>query len=89
MLFFSCVRLFATLWTVARQAPLSMGFSMDKENTELDCHSLLQGIFLAQEVTRQSLKSPALAGRFFATNATWKCIYIYNLNNLKGRHFSL
>ena len=23
----SCVRLFATLWTVARQAPLSMGFS--------------------------------------------------------------
>ena len=24
---FSCARLFATLWTVARQAPLSMGFS--------------------------------------------------------------
>ena len=24
---FSCVRLFVTLWTVARQAPLSMGFS--------------------------------------------------------------
>ena len=24
---FSCVQLFATLWTVARQAPLSMGFS--------------------------------------------------------------
>ena len=24
---FSCVRLFATLWTVAHQAPLSMGFS--------------------------------------------------------------
>ena len=24
---FSCVRLFATLWTVARQAPLFMGFS--------------------------------------------------------------
>ena len=24
---FSCVRLFASLWTVARQAPLSMGFS--------------------------------------------------------------
>ena len=23
---FSCDRLFATLWTVARQAPLSMGF---------------------------------------------------------------
>ena len=24
---FSCVRLFGTLWTVAHQAPLSMGFS--------------------------------------------------------------
>ena len=24
---FSCVRLFASLWTVARQAPLSMAFS--------------------------------------------------------------
>ena len=24
---FNCVRLFATPWTVARQAPLSMGFS--------------------------------------------------------------
>ena len=24
---FSCVQLFATLWTVARWAPLSMGFS--------------------------------------------------------------
>ena len=27
---FSCVELFATLWTVARQAPLSMGFSEQK-----------------------------------------------------------
>ena len=24
---FSCVRLFATLWTITHQAPLSMGFS--------------------------------------------------------------
>ena len=24
---FNCVRFFATLWTVARQAPLSVGFS--------------------------------------------------------------
>ena len=24
---FSCIQLFATTWTVARQAPLSMGFS--------------------------------------------------------------
>ena len=34
----------ATSWTVAGQAPLSMGFSPGK-NTEAGCHFLLQGIF--------------------------------------------
>ena len=42
---FSCVWLVATLWTVAHQAPLSMGFS---RNTGVGCHALLQGIFLTQ-----------------------------------------
>ena len=28
---FSCVRLFATLWTVAHQVPLSMGFSQQED----------------------------------------------------------
>ena len=27
---FSCAQLFATPWTIARQAPLSMGFSMQE-----------------------------------------------------------
>ena len=40
---FSCVRLFATLWIIARQAPLSMGFPC--KNTGVGCHALLQGIF--------------------------------------------
>ena len=35
----------ATLWTVARQAPLSVGFF---ENTEVGYHFLLQPIFLTQ-----------------------------------------
>ena len=43
---FSCVQLFATLWTVACQAPLSMGFSR-----QVGCHVLLQGIFLTQDPT--------------------------------------
>ena len=34
------LQLFETLWTIARQAPLSMGFSHG-----LGCHFLLQGIF--------------------------------------------
>ena len=40
---FSRVRLFATPWTVARQAPLSMGFSRQEYWSGL--HSFLQGIF--------------------------------------------
>ena len=44
----SCVShvwLFATLWTIARQAPLSMGFSRQSYWSE---YALLQGIFLTQ-----------------------------------------
>ena len=40
---FSHVQLFATLWTVVHQAPLSWD-SLDK-NTGVDGHSLFQGIF--------------------------------------------
>ena len=36
---------FVTPWTVARQAPLYMGFS---RNTRVGCHSLLQGTFPTQ-----------------------------------------
>ena len=43
----SCVWLFATPWTVAYQAPLSMRFSMDN-STGVGCHFLLQGIFPTQ-----------------------------------------
>ena len=37
---FSCVRLFATPWTVARQAPLSMGFSRRECWSGLPCSPL-------------------------------------------------
>ena len=42
----STVQLFAALWTVARQAHLSMEFS--RQDTGVGCHFLLQGIFLIQ-----------------------------------------
>ena len=41
-----CVWLFATSWTVALQAPLSMGSS--GKNTRVGCHFLLWGIFVTQ-----------------------------------------
>ena len=46
---FSCVRLFATPWTVAHQAPLSMDFS--SKNTGVGCHALPQGIFPPRDQT--------------------------------------
>ena len=36
---FSCVQLFVTLWTVAHQAPLSMGFPRQEYWSELPCPS--------------------------------------------------
>ena len=39
----SRIQLFATLWTVAHQAPPTMGFS--RQDTGVGCHFLLQGIF--------------------------------------------
>ena len=46
---FCCVWLFAIQWTVAHQAPLSMGFP--SKNTGVGCHALLQGIFPTQGFT--------------------------------------
>ena len=51
------------LWTVARQAPLSVGFS--RQDTGVDCHFLLQGIFPTQGSHLPLLcQSPALADGF-------------------------
>ena len=43
---FGSVRLFATLWTVAHRAPLSVGFSRQEYWSALPCP--LQGIFPTQ-----------------------------------------
>ena len=46
---FSCVQLFVTLWTVAYQASLSMGFSMDRSKTTgVGGSALFQVIFPTQ-----------------------------------------
>ena len=56
---FSHIQLFATLWTVAHQALLSMDSS--GRNTGVGFLALLQGIFLTQG-SNPCLMSPALAG---------------------------
>ena len=70
---FSHVLLFAALWTVTHQAPLSMGLSRQKYWHELPFPA--PGDLPDSGIESASLKSPALAGGFFTTSATWKILY--------------
>ena len=60
---FSCVQLFVSPWTVAHQAPLSMGISRQEYWSGLLCPP--PGDLLEPGIEPESLASPALAGRFF------------------------
>ena len=60
---FSHVQLCAILWTIACQAPLSMGFSRQEYCSGLPCPS--PGDLPDPETEPASLTSPALAGGFF------------------------
>ena len=66
---FSCVQLFAALWTVARQAPLSIEFSRQEYWSGLPFSSVGDlpdpGIEPA---------SPVLADGFFTTSTTWEAL---------------
>ena len=64
------VRFFATPWTVARQAPLSMEFPRQEYWSGLPFPP--PGDLSDPGIKPLSLASPALAGRFFTANATWK-----------------
>ena len=67
---FSRVQLFVTLWTVACQASLSMRISRQEHWGELSCPP--PGDLPDSGIEPISLMSPALAGRFFTTSATWE-----------------
>ena len=63
------VWLFVAPQSVAHQAPLSWDFP--GKNTGVGCHCLLQGSSPFPGIELTSLASPALAGGFFTTSATW------------------
>ena len=65
---FSHVQLFATLWTVAHQALLSVGFFKQEYWSGLPFPPPGGLLYPATELT--SLMSPALASRFFTASAT-------------------
>ena len=66
----SLFRLFATLWTVACQPPLSMGLSTQEYWSGLPFPS--PGDLPGPETEPVSPAAPALAGRFFTTSVTWE-----------------
>ena len=70
---FSPVRLCATLWTVACQVPLSMGFSRQEYWSRLPCSP--PGDLPDPGIKLMSLTSPALAGGSFTTSAPWETHY--------------
>ena len=82
--------LFANPWTVARQAPLSVGFF--RKNTGLGIHSLLQGNFLTQGLNLGLLHCgqilyhlshhgvlPCTAYLLLCSSASWQLQIIPNL----------
>ena len=64
----SHIRLFATLWTVAHQAPLSMGFSRQEYWSGLPFPT--PGDLPHPGIEAIALASPLLAGGFFTPNTT-------------------
>ena len=70
---FSHVWLFATPWTGARQAPLSMGFSRQAYWSGLPRPP--PGDLPDPGTEPTSLMSPVFAGEFHTTNATWEAQY--------------
>ena len=74
---FSCVQLLATPWTVGHQAPLSMEI--------LQARTLEWVARPDPGIESTSLMSPALAGRFFTTRATWEALIDTTLYLLSHR----
>ena len=75
-----CVRLFVTLWAVAHQATLSVGFPRLEYWSGLPL--LPPGDLPNPGIEPESLASPALAGRFFSTVPPGWC------SHLQGRSWT-
>ena len=64
----SCVQHFVTQWTIAHKAPLSKGFSRHEYWSGLPCPPVIP----YPRIEPRCLMSPALAGGFLTTSATWE-----------------
>ena len=85
---FSHVWLLVTLWTVACQASLSMGFSRQEYWNGLQCPP--PGYLPDSGIEPSSFVSPTLAGEFFTTTweacitgyIYWNCLYLSNIHSV-------
>ena len=73
------LQLCATLWTVAYQVPLSMGFSGQEYWSGLPC-SPPMGL-PEPGIKSVSLKSHALTSRFFTSSAMWEVHVLHTRHN--------
>ena len=69
---FNPVQLFETLWTRARQAPLSMGFPRQEYWSRLPFPP--PGDLPNPAIEPTTLMPPVLEGEFFTTSATWEAL---------------
>ena len=72
---FNHIQLFVTLWTVALQAPMSMGFSRQEYWSGLPRPP--PGDLPDPGTEPKSPASPALAAGFFTTSTTWEALYTH------------
>ena len=77
---FSHIQLFATLWTTACQAPLSLGFSRQEYRSGLSCPP--PGDLPDPGTESACHTSPALAGWFFTISATWVFLLPLTVNTI-------
>jgi len=74
-----CVQPFVTPWIISCRAPLSVGFSRQEYWSGLPCPP--PGDLPNPGIKPVPLVSPALAGGFFTTSATWEApVIIYRIS---------
>ena len=79
---FSHFQLFATLWTVAHQAPLSLEFSRQEYWRGLPCPP--PGALCDLGIKPVSLMSSALAGTFSISITTWEApVGLFKMQTLR------
>ena len=81
----SSIQLFVTPWTVAYQAPLSIGFSRQEYWRRLPFPS--PGDLPDPGIKAVSLMSPSLADGFFNTRATWEALSTTGANIYEIQRF--